>query len=118
MTQDLGTALSRFDAYDIDRMIYVVGDEQDYHFEVLFRILALLKPELADHFFHLSYGMVLLPEGKMKSREGKVVDADELMDEMVTLACEAIEDAINRAIASAEAYDDILKNTPVLTVRR
>ncbi|MBA2663618.1 MAG: arginine--tRNA ligase [Bradymonadaceae bacterium] len=92
MTQDLGTALQRFDAYDIDRMVYVVGDEQDYHFDVLFRVLALLKPELADHFFHLSYGMVLLPEGKMKSREGKVVDADELIDEMVALATSAIEE--------------------------
>ncbi len=92
MTQDLGTALERFETYNMDRMIYVVGDEQDYHFDVLFRVLGLLKPELIGRLFHLSYGMVLLPEGKMKSREGTVVDADELMDAMVTLATEAIQE--------------------------
>lgn len=90
MTQDLGTALARFDEYDIDRMIYVVGNEQDYHFDVLFRILAMLYPELQGRFEHLSYGMVILPEGKMKSREGKVVDADDLMNEMEALARDAI----------------------------
>ncbi len=92
MTQDLGTALQRFDKYNMDRMIYVVGDEQDYHFDVLFRVLGLLKPELAGRFYHLSYGMVNLPDGRMKSREGTVVDADELMNEMVTLAKEAIQE--------------------------
>lgn len=86
MTQDLGTAIRRFEEFDIDRMVYVVGNEQDYHFQVLFKILGLVRPELAGRLYHLSYGMVLLPEGKMKSREGKVVDADDLMDEMVRLA--------------------------------
>lgn len=89
-TQDLGTALARFDEYDIDNMVYVVGDEQNYHFQVLFKILALLRPELDGHLEHLSYGMVLLPEGKMKSREGKVVDADDLIAGMVELAEESI----------------------------
>lgn len=90
MTQDIGTALERFQAYDLDRMVYVVGNEQDYHFQVLFKVLALLKPELEGRLFHLSYGMVELPEGKMKSREGKVVDADDLMDQMQLLAAEAV----------------------------
>ncbi len=89
-TQDLGTALKRFEEFDIDNMIYVVGDEQNYHFQVLFKLLALLDERLDGHLEHLSYGMVLLPEGKMKSREGKVVDADDLMAAMVELADEGI----------------------------
>lgn len=90
MTQDLGTAMQRFREYDLDQMIYVVGDEQDYHFDVLFRILTEIEPSLEGKLHHLSYGMVDLPEGKMKSREGKVVDADDLMDEMHDLAEEAV----------------------------
>ena len=90
MTQDLGTALSRFDEFAMQNMVYVVGDEQDYHFQVLFKVLEQLRPELAGHLQHLSYGMVLLPEGKMKSREGTVVDADDLMEGMVELAADAI----------------------------
>ncbi len=86
MTQDLGTAIARFDEYELDRMIYVVGDEQDYHFKVLFGILDALREGLGDRLSHLSYGMVHLPEGKMKTREGTVVDADDLIDEMVNLA--------------------------------
>ncbi|MFW5967395.1 MAG: arginine--tRNA ligase [Persicimonas sp.] len=92
MTQDIGTAFERFEEYDLDRMIYVVGDEQDYHFRVLFAILELLDPDLEGKLEHLSYGMVELPEGKMKSREGKVVDADDLMDEMVALARGEVEE--------------------------
>ena len=90
MTQDLGTADRRLRDYDPDHMVYVVGNEQEYHFDVLFRILAKLRPGLDERLHHLSYGMVELPEGKMKSREGKVVDADDLMDAMVELADEAI----------------------------
>lgn len=90
MTQDIGTALERFQSYDLDRMVYVVGNEQDYHFQVLFKVLALLDPALEGRLYHLSYGMVELPEGKMKSREGKVVDADDLMDQMEALAAEAV----------------------------
>ncbi len=82
MTQDLGTALTRFDGHDIDRMIYVVGDEQRHHFKVLFGILGLLRSELEGKLTHLSYGMVELPkgQGRMKTREGTTVDADDLMD--------------------------------------
>jgi arginyl-tRNA synthetase len=83
ITQDIGTALLRFGEYpDVRRMIYTVGNEQDYHFKALFKILEKLGYEWAKDCYHLSYGMVELPEGKMKSREGKVVDADELLDEM------------------------------------
>lgn len=85
-TQDLGTALARHDELGFDRQIYVVGDEQKHHFRVLFALLGLVRPELADACFHLAYGMVNLPEGKMKSRQGTVVDADDLMDEMARLA--------------------------------
>jgi arginyl-tRNA synthetase len=92
MTQDIGTALERFDDYDLDQMIYVVGNEQDYHFQVLFKVLGLVDPDLDGKLHHLSYGMVLLPEGKMKSREGTVVDADDLMDEMEKLARQEVEE--------------------------
>lgn len=88
MTQDLGTALERYKAYKFDEMIYVVGDEQNYHFKVLKLLLKKLGFGWADAVYHLSYGMVELPEGKMKSREGTVVDADDLMDEMFTTAKE------------------------------
>jgi arginyl-tRNA synthetase len=86
MTQDLGTAFMRWDKFNAERMVYVVAEEQREHFQVLFELLALLHPEMKDHFKHLSYGMVNLPEGRMKSREGTVVDADDLMDEMSNLA--------------------------------
>lgn len=86
ITQDLGTAQLKFDDYGMDESIYVVGNEQDYHFKVLFLILKKLGRPWADGLFHLSYGMVDLPSGKMKSREGTVVDADDLMDEMFTTA--------------------------------
>lgn len=82
MTQDLGTAVQRHDDFDFDRMIYVVGNEQDYHFKVLFHVLNMLGYDWAKRLQHLSYNMVDLPTGKMKSREGTVVDADDLMDEM------------------------------------
>jgi len=88
MTQDLGTAAERFERFDIDRLVYVVGDEQIYHFDVLFRVLGLLRPGLSEACYHLAYGMIRLPEGRMKSREGTVVDADDLMDEMHRLARE------------------------------
>ncbi|GGG52265.1 arginine--tRNA ligase [Epilithonimonas arachidiradicis] len=88
MTQDLGTAVERFKDNDIQKLIYTVGNEQDYHFQVLFKILKKLGYEWADQLFHLSYGMVELPEGKMKSREGTVVDADDLVQEMYQTAKE------------------------------
>ncbi|MGB4775183.1 MAG: arginine--tRNA ligase [Daejeonella sp.] len=86
ITQDLGTAQLKYDDFKMDESIYVVGNEQDYHFKVLFRILKKLGKTWAKGLHHLSYGMVDLPSGKMKSREGTVVDADELIDEMVNTA--------------------------------
>ena len=88
MTQDLGTALSRFEENNLDDMVYVVGNEQNYHFQVLKLVLKKLGYEWSDNIFHLSYGMVELPEGKMKSREGTVVDADDLIADMVGTARE------------------------------
>jgi len=88
ITQDLGTALLRHDEFDFDSKIYVVGNEQDYHFKVLFLILKKLGYEWANKLYHLSYAMVDLPSGKMKSREGTVVDADDLMDEVTAAAAE------------------------------
>ena len=88
MTQDLGTALSRFEENKLDDMIYVVVNEQNYHFQVLKLVLKKLGYEWSDNIFHLSYGMVELPEGKMKSREGTVVDADDLIADMVGTARE------------------------------
>ena len=82
MTQDLGTAERRFAEYKLDSHIYVVGNEQDYHFKVLKLVLAKLGFDWASQIYHLSYGMVELPEGKMKSREGTVVDADDLIEKM------------------------------------
>jgi arginyl-tRNA synthetase len=89
ITQDIGTAILRFrDFPDLAYQIYTVGNEQEYHFKVLFKILKKLGFEKADQCYHLSYGMVELPEGKMKSREGTVVDADDLMEEMANVAQE------------------------------
>jgi arginyl-tRNA synthetase len=82
MTQDIGTAIQRFEDFTANGMIYTVGNEQDYHFKVLFLILDKLGYEWAKNLYHLSYGMVDLPTGKMKSREGTVVDADDLIDQM------------------------------------
>jgi arginyl-tRNA synthetase len=93
MTQDIGTAIQRVrDFSDIGGMVYTVGNEQDYHFKVLFLILKKLGYQWAENLFHLSYGMVELPSGKMKSREGTVVDADDLMAEMTTTAQQISED--------------------------
>jgi len=89
MTQDIGTAIQRVkDFPDIGGMVYIVGNEQDYHFKVLFLILKKLGYSWAQHLYHLSYGMVDLPEGKMKSREGTVVDADDLINEMTNTAAQ------------------------------
>ena len=92
MTQDLGTALSRFEENKLDAMIYVVGNEQNYHLQVLKLVLKKLGYEWSDNIYHLSYGMVELPEGKMKSREGTVVDADDLIADMVDTAREMSEE--------------------------
>ena len=93
ITQDLGTTDLKFHDYHADRSIWVVGNEQDYHFKVLFAIMKRLGRSYADGCYHLSYGMVDLPSGKMKSREGTVVDADDLVDEVTNVAAEAGEQA-------------------------
>ena len=92
MTQDIGTAKQRFDDFLFEKHIYVVGNEQDYHFQVLPLIMKKLGYKWADNLLHLSYGMVELPEGKMKSREGTVVDADDLIEEMLVTAKEMSEE--------------------------
>ncbi|HZJ74583.1 MAG TPA: arginine--tRNA ligase, partial [Perlabentimonas sp.] len=101
MTQDIGTANQRFSDYRLDDHIYVVGNEQEYHFQVLKLILGKLGYDWSDHLYHLSYGMVQLPEGKMKSREGTVVDADDLVTEMITTAKEMSVD-----LGKLEGYSD------------
>nr|NQU90240.1 arginine--tRNA ligase [Bacteroidota bacterium] len=92
MTQDLGTAQLRKNEYNPDKLIYVVGNEQNYHFDVLKKVLKKLGREWSDDMLHLSYGMVELPHGRMKSREGKVVDADDLMEEMYQTAKKTTEE--------------------------
>lgn len=100
MTQDIGTAIQRVNDHpDINGMVYTVGNEQDYHFKVLFLILKKLDFSWAEHLHHLSYGMVDLPSGKMKSREGTVVDADDLMNEMTQTAA-----TISEELGKLEAY--------------
>ncbi len=101
MTQDIGTAIQRVKDFDINGMVYTVGNEQDYHFKVLFLILKKLGFEWANYLYHLSYGMVDLPTGKMKSREGTVVDADDLMDQMTLTA-----KAISEELGKLEDYND------------
>ncbi len=86
MTQDIGTAKQRYDDHGMNSMVYVVGNEQDYHFKALFETLKLIEEPYSDALFHLSYGMVDLPTGKMKSREGTVVDADDLVAEVISEA--------------------------------
>ena len=109
MTQDIGTAIQRVKDFDIDGMVYTVGNEQDYHFKVLFLILKKLGFEWANYLYHLSYGMVDLPSGKMKSREGTVVDADELMEQMTTTAREISEELGKLDDYSPEEKADLYK---------
>jgi arginyl-tRNA synthetase len=101
ITQDLGTAQQRYDEFSPERLIYVVGNEQIYHFNVLKLILKKLGRAWADAIYHMSYGMVELPQGKMKSREGTVVDADDLMDEMMETA-----ERMTRELGKIEDFDD------------
>jgi arginyl-tRNA synthetase len=110
MTQDIGTAIQRVkDFPDVGGMVYTVGNEQEYHFQVLFLIIKKLGFEWADNLYHLSYGMVDLPSGKMKSREGTVVDADDLVDEMAQTAGEISEELGKLDGYSAEEKQDLYK---------
>ena len=112
MTQDIGTAIQRSKDYpNVKGMVYTVGNEQDYHFKVLFLILKKLGYSWADELFHLSYGMVDLPSGKMKSREGTVVDADELMSEMTDTAR-----TLSQELGKLEGYSDTEKETLYKTI--
>lgn len=111
ITQDLGTAQLKYDEFHMDESMYVVGNEQDYHFKVLFSILKKLGKSWADGLFHLSYGMVDLPSGKMKSREGTVVDADDLMAEMIDTAKERTEE-----LGKTEGFDEDEKATLYNTI--
>ncbi|PWA09655.1 arginine--tRNA ligase [Flavobacterium laiguense] len=112
MTQDIGTAIQRVkDMPDVGGMVYTVGNEQDYHFKVLFLILKKLGFDWASNLFHLSYGMVDLPSGKMKSREGTVVDADDLMQEMTDTAQKIAED-----LGKLDTYSDDEKSKLYTTI--
>jgi len=109
MTQDIGLAMQRYDQYKFDQMVYVVGDEQNYHFQVLFAIMKAMNEPYADHLFHLSYGMVELPTGKMKSREGTVVDADDLIAEVITEAQASGEERGELASLSVDQHNEIYR---------
>lgn len=109
ITQDIGTAQVRYQKYGIDSMVYVVADEQDYHFQVLFKILKKLGEPYADQLHHLSYGMVDLPTGKMKSREGTIVDADDLIAEVIKEAKASSEERGGLEGLEDEAKNDIYK---------
>ena len=109
MTQDIGTAKLRFADYPINKMIYVVGNEQNYHFQVLSILLDKLGFEWGKSLVHFSYGMVELPEGKMKSREGTVVDADDLMEEMIATAKETSQELGKLDGLTQEEADDIAR---------
>ena len=109
MTQDIGTAKLRFDDYPINKMVYVVGNEQNYHFKVLSILLDKLGFEWGKDLVHFSYGMVERPNGKMKSREGTVVDADELISEMISTARQTSEELGKFADMSAEEKDEIAR---------
>ena len=109
MTQDIGTAKLRYQDYPIDKMIYVVGNEQNYHFQVLSLLLDKLGFKWGKDLVHFSYGMVELPEGKMKSREGTVVDADDLMDEMIATAKETSAELGKLDDCSPEEADEIAR---------
>ncbi|WP_242117923.1 arginine--tRNA ligase [Aestuariivivens sediminicola] len=112
MTQDIGTAIQRIKDYpDVGGMVYTVGNEQDYHFKVLFLILKKLGFDWADNLYHLSYGMVDLPSGKMKSREGTVVDADDLIAEMAETAAE-----ISEELGKLDGYTATEKETLYRTI--
>lgn len=107
MTQDLGTAKLKYDDYQMDRSAYVIGDEQNYHMQVLKLILQKLQEPCSDGIYHLSYGMVELPSGRMKSREGTVVDADDMVEEMVRLSKEQAEEAGKTEGFSQEELDSL-----------
>jgi arginyl-tRNA synthetase len=110
MTQDLGTAVLRHDEYGFSRCLYVVGNEQNYHFQVLKALLKKMGYAWSDGLFHFSYGMVELPEGKMKSREGTIVDADDLISEMIATAREVSQELGKLSDFADAEKDEIFRN--------
>lgn len=117
ITQDIGTAQQRYADFGADHMVYVVADEQNYHFQVLFEIMKRLKEPYASGLFHLSYGMVELPSGRMKSREGTVVDADDLLAEVVREAADNTKDRDTIATLSAEEQDGIIRQIALAALK-
>lgn len=109
MTQDIGLSMQRYDEYHFDQMVYVVADEQNYHFQVLFSIMKAMEMPFADQLYHLSYGMVELPSGKMKSREGTVVDADDLVAEVIAEAEASGKERGELSSLSPEAHAEIYR---------
>jgi arginyl-tRNA synthetase len=109
MTQDLGTARMRYDDFGCEKVVYVVADEQNYHFQVLFEILKRLEEPYAAGLYHLAYGMVELPTGRMKTREGTVVDADDLMEEVIKLAKKGIDERGEASGASVSERADVAR---------
>jgi len=117
LTQDLGTAHLRYQDFGTERMIYVVADEQNYHFKVLFETLKRLDEPYAEGLYHLSYGMVDLPEGRMKSREGTVVDADDLLDEVYEEARKAAAERGEIEGLSEEKQDEIIRKISIAALK-
>jgi arginyl-tRNA synthetase len=117
ITQDLGTAHLRYEELGAQRMVYVVADEQDYHFQALFGTLKKLKEPYADGLYHLSYGMVDLPSGKMKSREGTVVDADDLLDTVYEEARKAATERGEIAGLSEDEQQEILRKISLAALK-
>ena len=110
ITQDIGTASLRYDDYGFDKMIYVVGNEQNHHFNVLFKILKKMNFSWSKNLFHMSYGMVALPHGKMKSREGNVIDIDDLIKEMHSSAKKIILSSNKSDLASVDKLSEMIGN--------
>ncbi|NJB85612.1 arginyl-tRNA synthetase [Lewinella marina] len=117
ITQDLGTARLRYDDFGATRMVYTVADEQNYHFQVLFEILKRLEEPYADGLYHLSYGMVDLPSGRMKSREGTVVDADDLMDEVIQEAYQSSLERESTSDLSEEERREIIRKVGMAALK-
>lgn len=117
ITQDIGTAQQRYEDFGAEKMVYVVADEQNYHFQALFSILKKLGEPFAEGLYHLSYGMVDLPTGKMKSREGTVVDADDLMAEVISEAAAASAERGETAELSQKEKDDIIRKIALAALK-
>jgi arginyl-tRNA synthetase len=117
ITQDIGTAMMRYNDYKIDRMIYVVADEQNYHFKVLFEILNILDEPYSDGLYHLAYGMVDLPSGKMKSREGTVVDADDLIADVIDEATKLAEEKGDIGTLPQDQQQDICRKVGMAALK-